>query len=91
VILELIRTAEKEEATPGAIAAGPLEDLVKDHTATCIDRFEAEAARDPGFRRSLAGVRSREEYRSPDLAERLRRLGVVVLGPRRSRGGPGDR
>jgi hypothetical protein len=55
VILELIRLAPSERILAD-IAAGPLEDLIRNHTDAIIDRVEQEARRDPKFRLCLTGV-----------------------------------
>jgi len=82
IVLELIRIAGEDDDAIGFVAAGPLEELVKGRAETFIDRFEAAAARDPGFLRCMRGVWSREEYHSPEVAGRLRRLGVVLRARR---------
>lgn len=56
VILEMIAESPDNEQVLQAIAAGPLESFLSDFDQQAIDRVEAEAARDPKFRRVLSGV-----------------------------------
>lgn len=48
----ILAIAEKtsNETVLGALAAGPLEDLIENHGATWIDRLEAEAKSNPRFK-----------------------------------------
>jgi hypothetical protein len=54
-LLEMIERAEGEHAL-ASIAAGPLENFLVTHGERFIERVEAEAARNPKFRRTLVGV-----------------------------------
>ncbi len=56
VILDLIARAPDEEDVLQTLAAGPLEGFLGRFDGEVIDRVEAEAARDPKFRRVLSGV-----------------------------------
>jgi hypothetical protein len=55
LILKLIEEPLPDNAF-GALAAGPLEDLIEYHGPEVIDRIELEARRNPNFRRLLGGV-----------------------------------
>lgn len=55
ITCEMIRITADESAL-AYIAAGPLEDLLKYHGATFIDRVERLAQNDPHFRSALMGV-----------------------------------
>ena len=55
LMLEMIRRTTDEE-TLAYIAAGPLEDLLKDHGNEFIERIENLARSDQRFRSALAGV-----------------------------------
>ena len=66
VILELIRRAPTDRVL-ASIAAGPLEDLIRNYKEEVIDRVEVEARRDPKFRRCLTGV-----WYGSDLSESIR-------------------
>jgi hypothetical protein len=55
IILELIRRAPSDQILAD-VAAGPLEDLIRNHADAFIDRVELEARRAPRFRRCLTGV-----------------------------------
>lgn len=54
-ILAILARRPSEDVT-GALAAGPLEDLIEDHGDAFIERIEAEARADPAFRQVLCGV-----------------------------------
>jgi hypothetical protein len=45
-----------DEDVLGSIAAGPLEDLLREHGAAMVSRVEAKARRDPVFKQCLGGV-----------------------------------
>ena len=47
---------EPSQKVIGALAAGPLDDLIEDHGDQFIDRIEDEARQDPAFRHLLGGV-----------------------------------
>ena len=49
----------------GVLAAGPLEDLIADHSEHGIDRIETLARRSPRFRYLLTGVWSQGKDKSP--------------------------
>lgn len=53
--LALVHVARGDEDL-ALVAAGPLEELLSNHGLAIIERMEAEAARDPRFRRALSGV-----------------------------------
>jgi hypothetical protein len=55
LILELIAAAGDDRVL-AAIAAGPLEDILRRSLEQFIERTEVEARRDPRFRRCLTGV-----------------------------------
>ena len=55
VILEIMNTTE-DEFTLCCLAAGALEDLIRHHGASFIDRIERKARSDPRFRELLCGV-----------------------------------
>jgi hypothetical protein len=55
IILAILR-ADQSDTTYANLSAGPLEDLLAFHGPAMIDRIEAEAARNPEFRRLLGGV-----------------------------------
>jgi hypothetical protein len=55
LILELLKAPLATNAF-GALAAGPLEDLIEYHGPEVIDRIELEARDNPEFRRLLGGV-----------------------------------
>jgi hypothetical protein len=55
LILELIEAAPDDRVL-ASVAAGPLEDLLKNQPDQFIDRVEIQARRDPKFRRCLTGV-----------------------------------
>ena len=55
VILNILYR-EPDQKVIGALAAGPLEDLIQDHGETFIDRIETEARQNPAFRHLLGGV-----------------------------------
>ncbi len=56
VILDLVAASPDNDQVLQAIAAGPLEGFLARFDAEVIDRVEAEADRDPKFRRVLSGV-----------------------------------
>jgi hypothetical protein len=55
LILEILSRTE-DDLTISCLAAGPLEDLIAQHSAYVIDRVETEARRNPKFRHLLGGV-----------------------------------
>jgi len=56
--LAILATLSREPppTVSGALAAGPLEDLIDDHGPQFIERIETEARRNPAFRDLLLGV-----------------------------------
>src|SRR5690606_3524766 len=56
VIENIAYRAEGSIELLGALAAGPLEDLLSEHGEKVIDEVEALAKREPAIRRCLAGV-----------------------------------
>lgn len=54
-IIEILSRQPCEKVL-GMLAAGPLEDLIEFHGPVYIDRIEAAARNDPGFRQLLTGV-----------------------------------
>ena len=58
VILDLVARAPRDESL-GSIGAGPLEDLLADHSPVFIDRVEQQAAADPRLRTALRNVSRR--------------------------------
>ena len=73
--LTLIAKASNPKAL-SYIAAGPLEDLLKNHGSAVIDRVEIAARRDPKFRLALCDVWGL----SGDILERVRN--AIGLGSR---------
>ena len=73
-ILKVIAKQPSEWAL-GMLAAGPIEDLIGACGEDFIDRIEAEARRDPIFRRTLHGVW--QTTNRPDVWERV----VLTRGP----------
>ena len=59
------------------VAAGPLEDLIRMHSLTFIDRIEVAARDDERFRKAVSGVWAEVP---PDIDDRLMR--VIGDGPR---------
>lgn len=59
VILDILR-ADPSDKILQNLAAGPLEDLLVRHGSSFIDDVEAEAGRDPMFRKLLGGVWKRD-------------------------------
>lgn len=55
LILELIREAPNNKILAN-VAAGPLEDLIVQHSKRFIDRIEVTARKDPRFQLALTGV-----------------------------------
>jgi hypothetical protein len=47
---------DSDEHVIAALAAGPMEDLLRHHGAAFIERIEDKAAQNPLFRHLLAGV-----------------------------------
>jgi uncharacterized protein DUF6869 len=52
ILLELLDRAPTDDARD-RLAAGPLEDFVRDHGAAFLDRIDEQAAKDPRFREAL--------------------------------------
>lgn len=55
LVLELIREAPDKHILAN-VAAGPLEDLIVQHSEAFIERIEEMARKDPQFRLALSGV-----------------------------------
>ena len=55
LILDVLAATE-DEFTLSCLAAGPLEDLLRHHGPTFIDRIEQQAQKDGRFRELLCGV-----------------------------------
>lgn len=55
VVLALVAVA-RDDGDLAVVAAGPIEELLVAHGPRVIERVEAQAARDPRFRRALSGV-----------------------------------
>jgi hypothetical protein len=70
LILELLEHALPDNAF-GALAAGPLEDLIEYQGPTFIERIELEARRNPKFRSLLGGV---WESSTPQVWERVEKV-----------------
>ena len=77
--LELIAGAPNDEWALQSIAAGPLEDLLSRFDGEAIERVEAEASRDPKFRRVLSGVWRMNM--SADVWGRVRAIQAAVPDP----------
>ncbi len=72
LILDMLQRVDGNYAI-ASIAAGPLENFIVAHGGRFLDRIEAEAGRNPKFRRALVGVWG--ENRMPEeLVQRLREL-----------------
>jgi hypothetical protein len=59
LIIDILRTDASDHILQN-LSAGPLEDLLVRHGSSIIEDVEAEAARNPMFRRLLAGVWKRD-------------------------------
>ena len=77
--LGLIAGAPNDEWALQSIAAGPLEDLLSRFDGEAIERVEAEASRDPKFRRVLSGVWRMNM--SADVWGRVRAIQAAVPDP----------
>ena len=77
VIVEIVRRSVNDRML-GFVAAGPLEDLIRLHAATFIDRIEAAAKDDEQFRKAVSGAWVDEL--PGDIEQRLTR--VIGDGPR---------
>jgi tetratricopeptide (TPR) repeat protein len=79
IILELIAEAPNDDWVLQSIAAGPLEGFLGRFDAAAIDHVEAEAAKNPGFRRVLSGV---WKHRMTDpVWSRVRAIQATVNDP----------
>jgi hypothetical protein len=76
-IVEMVQRAPNDRIL-AFVAAGPLEDLIRLHAATFIDRIETAAKNDREFRKALSGVWVADV--PPDIEERL--ACVIGDGPR---------
>jgi hypothetical protein len=76
LILDLIAAAPDDDQVLSVIASGPLEGCLGRYGAEAIDRVEAEARRDPKFRRVLRGVW--QHNMSDAVWERVRALQAVA-------------
>ena len=81
-LLELADTKE----TILDIGAGPLEDFIRCHAQSFIDRMEALAAKNVRFRRALRIVWI--PAGNDDVTKRLVHLGCIPLEPRIKKKGP---
>jgi hypothetical protein len=73
IILRLVELADEDRL--GAVAAGPLEELISHHAWQFIDRVEQQACQDPKFRRCLGGVWGWSAI-PKDLWPRLQKVGL---------------
>lgn len=90
VILALLERAPDDLAI-AFVAAGPLEDLIRDHGPRFLDRLEAQARTSARFRGALSGVWGWEDM-TPELPERLFPiLGWPATSVERARPEPGGR
>ncbi len=69
VILELVQRAPTDRILAD-VAAGPLEDLIREHAKQFIDRVEIQACRDPKFQLCLTGVWYEKEL-PEDIRKRI--------------------
>jgi hypothetical protein len=69
IILELVKQAPTNRILFD-VAAGPFEDLIRQHGEQFIDRIEVQARRDPKFRQCLAGIWYGEDV-SKDIRNRI--------------------
>ena len=72
MLLEIVAAAPNDQL--GYIGAGPLENLLSEHSAAFGERIEAQARRDPRFREALAAVWLSGGEITADLQERLVKL-----------------
>jgi hypothetical protein len=78
LVLALVRAAPDDRLEH--VGAGPVEDLVQHHSATLIDKIEAEARRDPRFREALGSIWLVAEEVSPLVLARLQEVtGGTIL------------
>lgn len=90
VIVALVEGAPDDEAV-AFVAAGPLENLIRDHGPRFLDRLEAQARTSAHFRDALSGVWGWEDM-PPELPERLfPLLGWPAASVERARPKPGGR
>jgi hypothetical protein len=77
VIVEIVRRLVNDRIL-AFVAAGPLEDLIRLHASTFIDRIEAVANGDEQFRKAVSGAWADEL--PTDIEQRLTRM--IGDGPR---------
>jgi hypothetical protein len=77
VIVEIVRRLVNDRIL-ALVAAGPLEDLIRLHASTFIDRIEAVANGDEQFRKAVSGAWADEL--PTDIEQRLTRM--IGDGPR---------
>lgn len=70
LILDLTAAAP-DPASLGIVAAGALEDFLREHAEELIDRIEDEAPRNPRLREALAGVWVYPEHVGQELSDRI--------------------
>jgi hypothetical protein len=68
VIVEIVRRSVNDRIL-AFVAAGPLEDLIRLHASTFIDRIEAVAKGDEQFRKAVSGAWV--DDMPPDIEQRL--------------------
>ena len=69
VVQALVRAAPDDQLE--LIGAGPVENLVINHSAALIDWLESEARRDPRFREALASIWLVADHILPEVLNRL--------------------
>jgi hypothetical protein len=74
VVLLMIEMSD--EGDLGAVAAGPLEDLLRDHARQFVDRVEQQASESVRFRRCLGKVAGGWSGIPIDLCPRLHAAGL---------------
>ena len=80
-LVEALYRAAPDELL-GAIAAGPLEDLVTFHTTAVIDRVEQLARREPRFRSTVSRIWLTEGALPIALEQRVVRASNGAITPR---------
>jgi hypothetical protein len=80
IVLALVQDAPDEEA-PAYVAAGPLEDLIRQRGAQFGDRVVEQARQDERFREALLGVWGIEEISEPLRGRLLALIGAGDMGP----------
>lgn len=78
LVVALVRSAGDDRLEH--VGAGPVEDLVQQHSAALIDELETEARRDPRFREALGSIWLVAEDISPPILARLQEVsGGTIL------------